>query len=123
MGKGKQLRRKFIQLHKQAYDVLYRKDPGSANMYLLVLEVEHYYATKGVTTSLVNLQASTEALGAFMDRNKNALQGLFTYRFPDPLAYSFTGNLDNDKFLEPAIEGKIWRSLCPARRSVRSGSN
>ena len=78
-------------------------------MYLLILEIEYYYQKKGIITSFVNLKASGEALGKFMDRNKNALQGLFVYRFPNPLAYSFTGNFEN-KFLEPAIEGKIWRS-------------
>jgi len=115
-------KKKQIKLQKKIYDVLYQKDRASANMYLLILEIENYYREKGIITSFVDLKVSGEALGAFMDRNKNALQGLFVHRFPDPSAYSFTGNLEN-KSLQPAIEGKIWRSLCPVNQSERSSSN
>ena len=82
-------------LQQAVYDVLFVQDPPTANMFLLVLEIEDYHKSRGVKPSFGNFMSTGEQLSYFMDKNRDPLMRRFASRFPDPTAYMFPGNIKN----------------------------
>jgi hypothetical protein len=107
MGKGSRLRTEqevrrraandtFLQ--QAVYDELFAKDPSSANMFLLILEIEDYHTIRGIKPSFGNFTVTGEQLSHFMDKNRDVLKRLFATRFPDPTVYTFPGSVKNKNF-------------------------
>ncbi|RJR40797.1 MAG: hypothetical protein C4576_19730 [Desulfobacteraceae bacterium] len=83
--------RRLMANRKAIYDHLYfnQGDPVSANLALMVLELERLHETEGVIPCFSNLKETGKRLSEFMKRNEAALTQLFNEHFPDPEAYLF----------------------------------
>jgi hypothetical protein len=91
---------KEMRMLQKIYDKLFKneKDPASANLFLLVLEIEDYFERKGVRASFSNFTGSGEALDNYLAQNKVVLQELFAKRYGEnPNDYSFRKKIQNKK--------------------------
>jgi hypothetical protein len=109
MGEGRRRAARDTFLQQALYDDLFAKDPPTANMVLLILEIEDYYKSRGVKPSIGNFTGTGEQLSNFMIKNKDMLIQQFERRFPDPSAYLFPGKIKNS--------GSILRAPLMAKQS------
>lgn len=93
MGEGRRRAAKETFLQQAVYDLLFQKDPPTANMFLLVLEIEDYHKSRGVKPSFGSFTGTSEQFSRFMVENKDMLLQRFENRFPDPSTYLFPGNM------------------------------